>query len=144
MDACKIWNYVLIPRPPCPSPPEPKGSCDKLLLVRIPSASASELLIVCTLSPEPTGGFQPNLHRHIIGMEERSAFILVILTWFSRSHQHFQIFNFLQKKTCLHPISWTKWRILAKILCMSSLPESIKRIWSKATEKRWRHHFPIL
>ena len=24
---------------------------------------------------------------------------------------------------------------------MSSLPASIKRIWSKATEKRWRHHF---
>ena len=28
------------------------------------------------------------------------------------------------------------------ILCMSSLPTRIKRIWSKATEKRWRHHFP--
>ena len=25
---------------------------------------------------------------------------------------------------------------------MSSLPASIKRIESKATEKRWRHHFP--
>ena len=30
----------------------------------------------------------------------------------------------------------------SKVLCMSSLPTSIKRIWSKATEKRWRHHFP--
>ena len=30
------------------------------------------------------------------------------------------------------------------ILCMSSLPASIKRIRSKATEKRWRHHFPPL
>ena len=30
----------------------------------------------------------------------------------------------------------------SEILCMSSLPTSIKRIWSKATEKRWRHHFP--
>ena len=29
-----------------------------------------------------------------------------------------------------------------KILCMSSLPASIKKIGSKATEKRWRHHFP--
>ena len=29
-----------------------------------------------------------------------------------------------------------------KILCMSSLPANIKRIGSKATEKRWRHHFP--
>ena len=26
---------------------------------------------------------------------------------------------------------------------MSSLPASIKRIGSKAIEKRWRHHFPI-
>ena len=25
---------------------------------------------------------------------------------------------------------------------MSSFPASIKRIWSKTTEKRWRHHFP--
>ena len=25
---------------------------------------------------------------------------------------------------------------------MSSLPASIKRIWSKTTEKRWRHRFP--
>ena len=29
-----------------------------------------------------------------------------------------------------------------KILCMSLLPASIKRIGSKAIEKRWRHHFP--
>ena len=28
------------------------------------------------------------------------------------------------------------------ILCISSLPASIKRIGSKATEKSWRHHFP--
>ena len=31
---------------------------------------------------------------------------------------------------------------LSEILCMSSLPASIKRIGSKPTEKRWRHHFP--
>ena len=31
--------------------------------------------------------------------------------------------------------------ILFEILCMTSLPASIKRIRSKATEKRWRHHF---
>ena len=31
---------------------------------------------------------------------------------------------------------------LSEILCMSSLPASIKRIGSKATKKRWRHHFP--
>ena len=30
----------------------------------------------------------------------------------------------------------------SEILCMSSLPASIKRIGSKTTEKRWRHHFP--
>ena len=31
---------------------------------------------------------------------------------------------------------------LCEILRMSSLPASIKRIGSKTTEKRWRHHFP--
>ena len=31
---------------------------------------------------------------------------------------------------------------LSEILCMSSLPANIKRIGSKTTEKRWRHHFP--
>ena len=30
----------------------------------------------------------------------------------------------------------------SQILCMSSLPASMKRIGSKATEKRWRHRFP--
>ena len=30
----------------------------------------------------------------------------------------------------------------SEILCMSSLPASIKMIGLKATEKRWRHHFP--
>ena len=32
----------------------------------------------------------------------------------------------------------------SEILCMSLLPASIKRIGSKATEKRWRHRFPII
>ena len=30
----------------------------------------------------------------------------------------------------------------SEILCMSSLPASIKRTRLKATEKKWRHHFP--
>ena len=30
----------------------------------------------------------------------------------------------------------------SKILCMSLLPASMKRIRSKTTEKRWRHRFP--
>ena len=30
----------------------------------------------------------------------------------------------------------------SEILCMSSLPASIKRIGSKTTQKSWRHHFP--
>ena len=30
----------------------------------------------------------------------------------------------------------------SEILCMSSLPASIRRIGSKATVKRWRQHFP--
>ena len=29
-----------------------------------------------------------------------------------------------------------------KILCLSSLPASLIKIWSKTTEKRWRHCFP--
>ena len=29
-----------------------------------------------------------------------------------------------------------------EILCISSLPASMKRIGSKATEKRWKHRFP--
>ena len=32
--------------------------------------------------------------------------------------------------------------ILSEILCMPSVPASIKRIRSKTTEKRWRHRFP--
>ena len=31
---------------------------------------------------------------------------------------------------------------LSEILCMSSLPASVKRIGSKAIKKRWRHRFP--
>ena len=31
---------------------------------------------------------------------------------------------------------------LSEILSMSSLPANIRRIKSKATEKRWRHYFP--
>ena len=38
---------------------------------------------------------------------------------------------------------WPKFE-LSEILCMSSLPASIKRIGSKTTEKRWRHRFPII
>ena len=30
----------------------------------------------------------------------------------------------------------------SKILCISTLPASIRRIGSKATGKRWRHHYP--
>ena len=30
----------------------------------------------------------------------------------------------------------------SEILCMSSLPASLKRIRSKATERRWRYHIP--
>ena len=36
---------------------------------------------------------------------------------------------------------WPKFK-LVQDLCMSSSPASIKTIGSKATEKRWRHHFP--
>ena len=52
--------------------PPTEGEGRNIVLVRIPSALASWLFIVCTLSPEPIGGVWPNLHRHIIGREERS------------------------------------------------------------------------
>ena len=41
-------------------------------------------------STDPMGGFWPNWHRHMIGIGEKSDYILVTLTSFSRSHQHFE------------------------------------------------------
>ena len=43
------------------------------------------------------GGFWPNLHIHIIGKGERIFWILVTLTSFSRSQQHFELSKFDQK-----------------------------------------------
>ena len=60
-------------------------------------------------------GFWPNLHRCITGRGKNSEWIFVTLTSFSRSHRHFEIFKFWPKKACLHPISRTKWQILAKL-----------------------------
>ena len=53
--------------------------------------------------------------------------------------------NFLDAQGQLTP--WSEVRSgrnsnSSKILCMSSLPASIKRIGSKSTDKRWRHRFP--
>ena len=53
--------------------------------------------------------------------------------------------NFLDAQGQLIPKSvvWSGWNSnLFEILCMPSLPASIKRTGSKTTEKRWRHHFP--
>ena len=36
---------------------------------------------------------------------------------------------------------WPKWDS-SEILCLSSLPASLNKIWSKTIEKRWRHRFP--
>ena len=77
-----------------------------IVLVRIPSALAAWLFIVCTLSLEPIRGVWPNLHRHIIGREERSEdfgdidLIFKVIPALWSFHQ----------KACLHPISWSKWR----------------------------------
>ena len=57
--------------------PQLKG---RVFLVRILSASA--FLLVCIPSPEPMGGFWPNLHIHITGSGERIDSILVTLTSF--------------------------------------------------------------
>ena len=73
----------------------PEGEGRNIVLVRIPSASW--LFIVCTLFPGPISGVRPNLHIHIIGREERSDYILVTLTSFPRSYQHFEFFKFDQK-----------------------------------------------
>ena len=53
--------------------------------------------------------------------------------------------NFLDAQGQLTPWSEVRsgWNSnSSKILCMSSLPASIKRIGSKSTDKRWRHCFP--
>ena len=78
--------------------PSTEGEGRNIVLVRIPSALASWLFIVCTLFPEPIGGVWPNLHRHIIGGGGRNDYILVTLTSFSRSYKHFEIFKFWPKK----------------------------------------------
>ena len=53
--------------------------------------------------------------------------------------------NFLDAQGQLSPLSVVRSgrnSNSSEILCMSSLPASVKRIRSKATKKRWRHHFP--
>ena len=58
---------------------------------------------------------------------------------------HFPMGNFLDTQGQLTPQSVVRSgqnSNLFEILCMSSFPASIKRIGSKATEKRWRHYFP--
>ena len=53
--------------------------------------------------------------------------------------------NFLNVQGQLTPKSVVRsgWNLnSSEILCISSLSASIKRIGSKATVKRWRHHFP--
>ena len=60
---------------------------------------------------------------------------------------HYKSMGFLDAKGQLTP-----WSVIqsgrnsnsSEILFMSSLPASIKRIGSKTTEKRWRHHFLII
>ena len=40
---------------------------------------------------KPVRGISPNLHRYIVGSTKRVDYILVTLTLFLRSHQHFEI-----------------------------------------------------
>ena len=65
------------------------------------------------------------------------------LTW----RHHFPIISlweiFLSLKSANSVVSgpiWPKFELVRDF--MSSLPASIKRIEPKATEKKWRHHFP--
>ena len=58
---------------------------------------------------------------------------------------HKSIGNFLDAQGQLTPQSVVQSgqnSNLSEILCMPSLPASTRRIGSKATQKRWRHHFP--
>ena len=77
-----------------------------------------KMSLVCTLSPEPIGGFWPNLHRNTFGTWEKNDRF-----WWPWLHVkgHTSTLNvkFWPKifdiKACLHPMSWSKWWILAKL-----------------------------
>ena len=60
--------------------------------------------------------------------------------------QHFPLIiygNFFRQSGAANSVVSAGWNSnSSKILCMFSLPTSIKRIRSKTTEKRWRHCFP--
>ena len=62
---------------------------------------------VCTLSPEGTNGFWPNLHIYIARACKRTDKILVTLIPFLRSHEGL----YCWKLACLHPVSWWNWWI---------------------------------
>ena len=68
--------------------------------------------LVYTLFPEPIGGFWLNLHTNTIeNWEKKNDLILMALTTLTLA---LWMSNF-DLKACLHPISWTKWWILAKL-----------------------------
>ena len=90
MSTYNISCTDLCPPPPPPPPPPTEWEVGHIAFGADP--------VGVPLSPEPMGGFWPNSHRHIIRRKEKSGYILVTLTSFSRSHQHFEIFKFWQKK----------------------------------------------
>ena len=94
--------------------PPAEGEGRNIVLVRILSALASCLFIVCALSVEPIGGVRPNLHIHIIGERGGGGRKEVIRFWWHWPHfqGYTSSFKFWPKK---HPISWSKWQILSKI-----------------------------
>ena len=74
-----------------------------------------KMSLVCTLSPEPIGGFWPNLYRNT-----NKTWGKMIRFWWPWPHfqGHISTLNvkFWQKKlVCTLGISWTKWCILAKL-----------------------------
>ena len=64
-----------------------------------------KMSLVCTLSPQPIGGFWPNLHRNTTETLERNDSVLVTLTWFSRTPHY----KHCENEPSLHSISWTNW-----------------------------------
>ena len=76
--------------------PQPKGRRD-IAFGADPVGVHVVSVLSALLSPEPMGGFWPNLYRNIIGRGKKSDQIWVTLTLFSRSHQHFELSRFDQK-----------------------------------------------
>ena len=111
-------NCLCSPIPLIFTSPQPKGMGNILLLVWILSASGSAWLLVCTLSPDQWVDFDQTCTDTLLVRGKE----VIRLWWpwplFQDQTSTLKFSNFEKKKkkrACLHHISWTKWRILAKL-----------------------------